>query len=81
MMKVEEVAEEDMIKGHLSQLTGESEIIEEGITVEDATLSMRVIKDEEIKKQLTGAKGRRCASTRPEKGVLPMKLISPGCLT
>ncbi len=56
MINAEEVGEEDMINGHLSQLTEEGQIKEEGITAENATLSMRVIKDEEIKKQLTGAK-------------------------
>ena len=56
MVTGEEVEEEDVIKGNLSQLTPEGDLIEGGITVEDATLSMRVIKDEEIIKQLTGAK-------------------------
>ncbi len=56
MIKAEEAGEEDVIKGVLSQLTPEGEILEEGIFVEDASLSMKVIKDEEIKKQLTGSK-------------------------
>ncbi len=56
MISGEEVEEEDVIKANLSQLTPEGELIEGGISVEDATLSMKVIKDEEIKKQLTGSK-------------------------
>ncbi len=56
MTTEETVEEEDVIKGNLSQLTIDGEIIEEGISVENATLSMRVIKDEEIKKQLSGSK-------------------------
>ncbi len=52
----EEVQEEDVIKGNLSQLGEEGDIIDGGITVESASLSMRVIKDEDIKKQLTGSK-------------------------
>lgn len=56
MTSGEEVQEEDVIKGNLSQMSPEGEIIEGGIFIENATLSMRVIKDEEIKKQLTGSK-------------------------
>jgi trigger factor len=52
----ETVEPEDVIKGHLSQLTDTGEIKEDGISVEDATLSMRVIKDQEITKQLTGSR-------------------------
>ncbi len=56
MVSGDEVEEEDVIKGNLSQLSSENEVIEEGISVEGSSLSMRVIKDEEIKKQLTGSK-------------------------
>ncbi len=56
MVDGEEVQEEDVVKGTLSQLTSEGEVIEGGITVENASLSMKVVKDEEVKKQLTGAK-------------------------
>ena len=56
MVTGEEVEEEDVIKGNLSQLTSEGEVKEDGITVNDASLSMRVIKDEDIKKQLIGSK-------------------------
>jgi trigger factor len=52
----EEVEAEDVIKGSLTQLNDEGEIIEEGITVQGTSLSMRVIKDEETKNLLTGAK-------------------------
>ena len=55
MVKGEKVEEEDVIIGDLSQLTPELEVKEDGITAEKTSLSMRVIKDEEIKKQLTGA--------------------------
>ncbi len=56
MIEGEEVQEEDVVKGKLSQLTPEGEIIEDGITVDNASLSMRVVKDDDVKKQLTGAK-------------------------
>jgi trigger factor len=56
MITGEAVEQEDVIKGDLSQMSPEGDIISEGIRVEGATLSMRVIKDEEIKKQLTGSK-------------------------
>ena len=56
MIQAEEVEQEDVIKGNLTQLSAEGDIIDQGITVADASLSMRVIKDDEIKKQLTGAK-------------------------
>jgi trigger factor len=56
MSQGDAVEPEDVIKGHLSQLTDEGDILEEGISIDDATLSMRVIKDDEIKKQLTGSK-------------------------
>jgi trigger factor len=56
MIQGEEVEGEDVIKGDLTQLSAGGDIIDQGITVADASLSMRVIKDDEIKKQLTGAK-------------------------
>ena len=56
MTSGEEVEEEDVVKGNLSQMSPGGGITEGGISVENATLSMRVIKDEEIKKQLTGSK-------------------------
>ncbi len=56
MTEGEEVQEDDVIKGKLSQLTPEGEVIEGGIEAENASLSMSAVKDEKIKKQLTGAK-------------------------
>ncbi|MFP4366382.1 MAG: trigger factor [Bacteroidales bacterium] len=56
MIQGEEVEDEDVIKGNLSQLSPEGEILSDGISTENASLSMRVIKDEEIKNQLTGSK-------------------------
>ena len=56
MVNPEEAGDEDVIKGHLSQLTPEGEPVEEGINVENASLSMRVIKDNDVKKQLTGTR-------------------------
>lgn len=56
MIQGEEVEEEDVIKGNLSQLSPEGEILTDGISTENASLSMSVIKDEEIKNQLMGSK-------------------------
>ncbi len=56
MVQGEEVEPEDVIKGNLTQVTEQGEILENGISVEDASLSMRVVKDEETKNILTGAK-------------------------
>jgi trigger factor len=56
MINPQEAGGEDVIKGELRQLTGEGEIAENGITVDEATLSLRVIKDEEIRNQVTGSK-------------------------
>ncbi len=55
MTEGETVEEKDVIKGALSQLGPDGKILEEGISVENATLSMQVIKDEDIQKQLTGS--------------------------
>jgi trigger factor len=52
----DEVESEDVIKGSLTQLNDEGEIIEEGISITGTSLSMRVIKDEEIKDVLIGSK-------------------------
>lgn len=56
MIQGEEVEDEDVIKGNLSQLSPEGEILSDGISTENASLSMRVIKDEEIKDKLMGSK-------------------------
>lgn len=56
MIQGDEVEEEDVIKGNLSQLSPEGEILTEGISTENASLSLRVIKDEEIKNKLIGSK-------------------------
>jgi trigger factor len=56
MINPEEVGGEDIVKGELRQLTAEGEIVDNGITVDEGTISMRVIKDDELKNQLTGAK-------------------------
>jgi trigger factor len=56
MINPEEVGGEDIVKGELRQLTAEGEIVDNGITVDEGTISMRVIKDDEVKNQLTGAK-------------------------
>ncbi len=56
MAQGEQVEEEDVIKGNLSQLSQEGDVVEDGITAENSSLSMRVIKDEDIRNQLTGSK-------------------------
>jgi trigger factor len=56
MQQGEEVEAEDVIRGDLAELTPEMELREEGITAENASLSMRVVKDEEVKSSLLGAR-------------------------
>lgn len=54
--KVEEVEDKAMVKGNLNQLDEEGNIVEGGIFAEDAVISLNIIKDEDEKKKLMGAK-------------------------
>lgn len=54
--KVEVVEEKAMVKGNFNQLDEEGNIVEGGIFAEDAVISLNIIKDEEEKKKLLGAK-------------------------
>ena len=47
-------SEESMLKVDLVQLDDKSEILTDGVAVEDASISIKIIKDEEIKKQFVG---------------------------
>ncbi|RLD60237.1 MAG: trigger factor, partial [Bacteroidetes bacterium] len=53
---VEEVADEDMLKGVLTQLDNKGEILENGWVFNDASLLVSYIKDEKVKKELIGKK-------------------------
>jgi trigger factor len=50
----EKSSEESMLKVDLVQLDEKSEILSDGVAVEDASISIKIIKDEEIKKQFVG---------------------------
>jgi trigger factor len=49
---VDEVTEKDLLKAKISQVDANGNIIEGGLFVEESTLSVEIIKDEKIKKQL-----------------------------
>ncbi len=55
-VEVQEVEENDIIRADLTQVNEGGDLIEDGITVQDSTLSISVIKDEEIKKAFLGSK-------------------------
>ena len=48
--------EKDMLKGKIEAINENGEIIPDGISAEETTLSVDIIKDEEIKKTFTGRK-------------------------
>jgi len=48
------IAGNDIIKGHVYQLNDTGDVIEEGISAENSTIAVNVIKDEEIKKAFLG---------------------------
>ena len=54
--KAEASEEKDMLKGRIEALTGEGNPQEEGLMADDTTLSVDVIKDEEIKNRFLGRK-------------------------
>jgi len=52
--KADITGEKDVLKGKIEAINEKGEIVPEGISNEDATLSVDIIKDEEIKKAFTG---------------------------
>ncbi len=54
LRSAEETGEKDVIKGKLEAITESGELIPEGITVDTTSLSIDIIKDDEIKKLFTG---------------------------
>ncbi len=54
--EVDEVVEKEVVKADIIQLDLEGNIKEDGIAVEDASVSVEMIKDENIKKKFIGAK-------------------------
>ncbi|MBN1949902.1 MAG: trigger factor [Bacteroidales bacterium] len=55
-VSVDQADEKDMIKADIRQLDADNQLAEEGIQVEDASLSIAMVKDEAIKKQFLKAK-------------------------
>jgi trigger factor len=53
---VEETTEKDLVKAKIKQLDTAGNFLENGIVVEDATLSIEMIKEQAIKKQFLAAK-------------------------
>ena len=56
LVPVEEVTDNEYLKGYLYQSDAEGTPLEEGIVVDEASISLEVMKDEIIKKQFEGAK-------------------------
>ncbi len=54
LKKADLTEEKDILKGHIAKIDAEGNIIPDGISAEDATLAIDIIKDEEIKKAFTG---------------------------
>lgn len=65
--KVDEVTEKSMVKGNFAELNDKGEVIEEGITKEDAVISLNVIKDDAEKAKLLGAKAGDVITFNPTK--------------
>ncbi len=65
--KVEEVTEKSMVKGNFAQVDEKGELVEEGITKEDAVISLNVIKDDAEKAKLVGAKPGDVITFNPKK--------------
>jgi trigger factor len=53
---VEKITEKDILKASIEQVTSEGNTVEGGIKVEETSLSVEVVKDEKIKKQLLSSK-------------------------
>jgi trigger factor len=54
LKKADVTEEKDILKGHIAKIAAEGNIIPDGISAEDATLAIDIIKDEEIKKAFIG---------------------------
>jgi trigger factor len=54
LRSAEETGEKDVIKGKLEAINESGELVPEGITVDTTSLSIDIIKDDEIKKLFTG---------------------------
>ena len=65
--KVDEVTEKSMVKGNFAELNDKGEVVEEGITKEDAVISLNVIKDDAEKAKLLGAKAGDAITFNPTK--------------
>ncbi|MBS2096644.1 trigger factor [Carboxylicivirga linearis] len=65
--KVDEVTEKSMVKGNFAELNDKGEVVEEGITKEDAVISLNVIKDDAEKAKLLGAKAGDVITFNPTK--------------
>jgi len=65
--KVDEVTEKSMVKGNFAELNDKGEVKEEGITKEDAVISLSVIKDDAEKAKLLGAKAGDVITFNPTK--------------
>ncbi len=65
--KVDEVTEKSMVKGNFAELNDKGEVKEEGITKQDAVISLSVIKDDAEKAKLLGAKAGDVITFNPTK--------------
>ena len=66
IQKVDVVEEKEVVRGALVQLDKDGNELEEGIKVEEATLSVEYIKDEEIRKKFIGANVNQIISFNPK---------------
>lgn len=55
-VNVDKSVDTDMLKGNITALDADGNIVPDGIAAENTTLSVAIIKDEKIKKQFTGKK-------------------------
>lgn len=56
LVPAEEVTGNEYLKGNLYQSDAEGTLVENGISVEDASISLDIMKDDDIRKLFTGAK-------------------------
>ena len=64
---VDEVADEDMLKGKFVQLNADGKVLENGWVFDNASLLVNYIKDEKVKKQVIGMKANETTSFNPMK--------------
>lgn len=65
--QVDEVSEKAMVKGNFVQLNDKGEVLEDGITKENAVISLNIVKDEAEKAKLVGAKAGDVITFNPKK--------------